>query len=216
MEEDLRSCYVTKTKSLGDLFNRIKSAQPKRLLEKCPYCGITLPNTHDHYLPASQYPELAVHGLNLVPCCFSCNGKKGDRWKSGNERWFIHFYSDVIPSDQYLFVKLITTPMNASLGAMFAIQPPQSLAPSDWAIIQNHYKKLDLLDRYGQFANEEISAALDACVEHLSDGGKNSKKFLSRMAKRFEMIYGENHWRVVLYNALSLSQVFTNIVKTML
>lgn len=211
--DELRSCYGTKTKGLDDIIELIQSAQPRQLLEKCPYCGITLPNTHDHYLPASKFPELAVHGLNLVPCCSTCNGKKGDRWKDGKQRLFIHFYSDVIPVSQYLFADLISTPNDTSLGAKFSIKRPSKVDVNDWAIIQNHYEKLHLIDRYSQFVNDEISTALGACVDHLSDGGNSSEQFINKMAVRLESIFGNNHWRAVLYKSLSTSQHFIKMVE---
>lgn len=215
MEDELRSCY-TKTKGLDNIIELIQSAQPKQLLEKCPYCGITLPNTLDHYLPASKFPELAVHGLNLVPCCSTCNEKKGNKWKDGKQRLFIHYYSDSIPVSQYLFATLITTPNGSSLGAKFSITPPSKVPVNDWEIIQNHYEKLHLIDRYSQFANDEISTALGACVDHLSDGGNSSEQFLNKMAARLESIFGNNHWRAVLYKSLATSQHFTNIVDSKL
>jgi 5-methylcytosine-specific restriction endonuclease McrA len=35
--------------------------------------------TADHFLPKSQYPELAKDKTNLVVSCSSCNSNKGDK-----------------------------------------------------------------------------------------------------------------------------------------
>lgn len=214
VEDELRSCYRTRTKGLESILHGIEAVQPERLLEKCPYCGITLPSTHDHYLPAKRYPELAVHGLNLVPCCTICNEKKGDRWKNGAQRLFIHFYSDSIPSAQFLHVQLVPSPTGNAIGATFRIQRPTAVTVSDWSIIENHYSKLFLLDRYADSVNEEIANILGLCVDHLCDGGNGAENFVARAAARFNSIFGTNHWRTVLYQALATNQVFLNMVAT--
>lgn len=52
-------------------------------VEVCPACAISVLERPvgsktlvdaDHYLPKATYPALAVHGLNLVPLCKTCNG----------------------------------------------------------------------------------------------------------------------------------------------
>ena len=67
--------------------------------------------------------------------------------------------------------------------------------------------------RCTQFANDEISTALGACVDHLSDGGNSSTQFLKKMAARLEATFGNNHWRAILYKSLSASQHFTKMVE---
>lgn len=212
MEDDLRSCYAKGTRNLEAILKAIKSAQPSRLLEKCPYCGITLPTTHDHYLSASKYPELAVHGLNLVPCCSSCNETKGNRWRDSQHRWFIHFYSDPLPDEQFLYVTLVPSPAADAIGARFEIRRPPTTLAHDWATVENHFTKLKLLERYSEFVNEEIASALDACVDHVCDGGHNARNFLIRTADRLDTVFGRNHWRVVLYQALAESRVFQDMM----
>jgi len=212
LELDLRSCYATKTSGLKSILAGIKTAQIERQLEKCPYCGITLPTTHDHYLPAGKYPELAVHGLNLVPCCSSCNEIKGDRWQGASQRLFIHYYSDKIPESSFLTTELMPTPNKSSLGAKFSItRPPETLA-EEWAIVQNHFDKLGLLKRYQDAANDEIANALDACVDHICEGGQDASRFLSRTEGRLATIFGKSHWRASLYRALAGNPVFLAIV----
>lgn len=43
----------------------------------CPMCDGTLGDAEvDHFLPKSQFPLLAVHPMNLVPICQTCNGSR--------------------------------------------------------------------------------------------------------------------------------------------
>lgn len=211
-KKDLLSCYAIKTKNLRNLLEEIKQAQPNQLLGRCPYCGITLPTTYDHYLPESKYPDLVVHGLNVLPCCSSCNQTKGKRWRNGSQRLFIHFYSDAIPDWQFLRVSLVPAPARGSLGATFVLRRPRYVTVRDWSLIENHYSELDLLTRYTELSSDEIAYALGACVDHICDGGRDAATFLRRMADRLEAVFGRNHWRVVIYRALAVSRIFLDIV----
>lgn len=40
-------------------------------VNKCPYCGISLADTLDHFLPKSIYGELSTCRLNLIPSVVS-------------------------------------------------------------------------------------------------------------------------------------------------
>lgn len=116
-EDDLLGCYKGYTKKVHEIFKLIKDAQTSGTLKKCPYCGITIPKTHDHYLPESKFPELAVHALNLIPCCSSCNQTKSHYWKNSTHRTFIYFYSDTIPTERFINVQLYFSTNGDSMGA---------------------------------------------------------------------------------------------------
>lgn len=42
----------------------------------CPYCGVSGPQTLDHYMDKSTYQEMSLCRLNLVPMCWDCNRLK--------------------------------------------------------------------------------------------------------------------------------------------
>lgn len=212
-KDDLLSCYIGHTARVKDIFTLIKDSQPSRFLKKCPYCGITLPKTHDHYLPEARYPELAVHVLNLIPCCGSCNQVKSAGWKNESHRTFIHFYSDQLPSSQYLLVTLRTNNTDNALGATFSLHQPQGIDTSIWNIITAHYNKLKLIEQYNEIANDEIAEILEISRAYLCEGGTNISGFLNRIITNEEALYGCNHWRVALMKALSSSNQFITAVE---
>lgn len=210
---ELLSCYKNKGKGIRRIFEEIKSAQNSRILERCPYCGITLPKTHDHYLPEERFPEFAAHALNLVPCCSDCNSTKGSRWINGNGRMFIHFYSDPIPQIQYLHVNIMTSPGTLAVGAQFFIHRPVTGIPNaQWSLIESHFEELGLLQKYQDMVNHETSAVFDICVEHVRNGGAGVTAFLNGIATRNAQVFGVNHWRVVLWNALAVDANFIALV----
>ncbi|GEM_PF-4745415 len=62
-------------------------------LNECPYCGQPgKPDTLDHFMPESHWPEFAIYPDNLVPQCENCARKKSNRYYSLTKSacYFIH------------------------------------------------------------------------------------------------------------------------------
>jgi 5-methylcytosine-specific restriction endonuclease McrA len=200
----LRSCYDGETKRLRALKDSIAAAQGIRVLKYCPLCGISSVATHDHYVPATLFPEFAVHPLNLVPCCFTCNSTKGDDWldEDGN-RLYLHTYSDMIPVEVFLDVELKTSQITTGVGAVFSIARPNGFNTMAWAIVESHFERLNLIKRYTDFANDEIAEILADCKIYTSSGGTDVRRFLRRRARERTSIYGLSYWRSVLMKKLA-------------
>lgn len=49
---------------------------PDKSMIRCPYCGLSMSYTLDHYFPESTYPEYILYVPNLIPCCSHCNTVK--------------------------------------------------------------------------------------------------------------------------------------------
>jgi hypothetical protein len=211
-KDDLLSCYTGRTKKVKEIFALIEDAQPARFLKRCPYCGVTLPKTYDHYLPESHFPELSVHALNLIPCCGSCNSTKKNFWKNNAHRTFLYFYQDLIPNVQYLNVNIITG--GGSIGAQFSIQTPINIQDPVWQVLFSHYEKLGLIFTYNELASDEITEVFNACVAHIRCGGAGVRQFVEELLAPEEVLYGINHWRVVLMKELALSADFSRLVNS--
>jgi len=207
---DLKSCYQGKTKKLSELLKHISASQCVGALKWCPYCGLTRPESYDHYLPKELFPEFSANPQNLVACCSRCNSVKGARWKSENVRLFIHFYSDRLPEEQFLFVDL--THREGAFSAEFRITNPSETEDMVWPVVENHYKELRLLESYRANANDEITFAVNACVSHLRVSGSDAGAFLMNLATEEASDFGANHWRIVLWQALAQNSDFLNNV----
>ncbi|TJY65031.1 hypothetical protein E4T66_02075 [Sinimarinibacterium sp. CAU 1509] len=182
----------------------IKELQPRRQLKYCPMCGVTLPKTFDHYMPAARFPEYAVMALNLIPCCSQCNSIKDDDWLStSGERQFLHLYFDCIPEEQYLFVQLLSSADMRGVGASFELRRPSGFRRNKWSLLTSHYKRLKLLERFSEEGNEEIAEVLAGCKAHLQAGGGSASLLLQNLANDRATVYGDSHWRTVLMRALS-------------
>jgi len=211
-KDDLLSCYTGRTAKVKDIFKAISNVQPKRFLKRCPYCGITIPKTYDHYLPETKFPELSVHALNLIPCCGTCNQTKNNNWKDANNRTFLYFYSDTIPSAAYLHVTINTNAAAKTVSAHFSIQKPSGSNSHAWNILESHYEKLKLISSYNEYANDEITELFNTCVTHIRCGGHQVTNFINQLTLTEEQLYGPNHWRVVLMKALSINNYFNTLV----
>lgn len=211
----LQHCFKKPTKPLREIFKAVVTAQgDSRILQKCPYCGITLPGTYDHYVPETPFPEFSAHALNLVPSCGKCNSKKSANWKDGNRRLFVNYYCDPLPDEQYLHVTLATKPNSKAVGARFRLERAASIADNAlWNLIESHFQRLELLDRYSEQVDNEVSEIFDSCVAHLQDGGNDVVHFLNIVSSSHSAIFGVNHWRVVLWRALSADQNFCQLVQ---
>ena len=200
----LRACYDGPTKPLRELKQAILDAQPKRLLKYCPMCGTTLPATFDHYMPAVRFPEFSVHPLNLIPCCGKCNSTKDDDWLSpAGSRQFLHAYTDQIPEAQFVRVELFEHPAFDGVGANFSLQRPQDVADEVWQLIDSHFRRLRLIERYDERGNDEIAEILADCGAFLNSGGEDVRDFLSGRAADRRAVYGSNHWITVLMRTMA-------------
>lgn len=211
-KEILIGCYEGRTKKVKEVFTLIEKSQSAGFLRVCPYCGITLPKTYDHYLPKTLFPELSVHALNLIPCCGTCNGIKGDVWKNKTHIAFLHLYSAIIPNEEFLSVELFTKPSANSIGARFQLHKPEDMDNDIWNVLSYHYENLKLLERYNELANDEVTRIFTSCVCHLNDGGNSIAGFLVPLGKSEESLYGLNYWLAVLIKALSSNVIFETLV----
>ncbi|MEA9585970.1 hypothetical protein VC279_06540 [Xanthomonas sp. WHRI 10064A] len=200
----LRACYDSPTQPLKDLKQAIHNAQSKRLLKYCPMCGTTLPKTFDHYMPAVKFPEFAVHPLNLVPCCATCNSIKDADWLSAaGGRQYLHTYSDNLPDLQFVLVTLHQNAVLQGVGATFSLERPLGIPNALWLLIKSHFTRLKLIDRYEERGSDEIAEILSDCRIHLEAGGSEVRTFLQGRADDRKDIYGRNHWIAVLMDAMA-------------
>lgn len=205
LSNDFRACYSGSTQPLRDLKKAIVDAQPPRQLKYCPMCGMALPNTYDHYLPAVLFPEYAVHPQNLVPCCSSCNSIKGDNWLcAAGERQYLHAYSDELPDVQIVQVTLHQDKALKGVGATFSLRRPSCFTEAQWRLTDSHFGRLRLIDRYDELGNDEISEILTVSKNVHGAGGRDVRAFLCLQGKDLQAVYGKNHWTAVLMLALAV------------
>lgn len=214
----LRHCYDVETKALGVLQQKIFDNQPYAIRKTCPYCCISPTQETDHYVPSEEFPEFAVLALNLIPACGACNKKKGKRWRNKTtSRMFLNFYLDVIPDEPFLDVSMSWKKVKRALvpTATFSLKPcPVGVGKRLWALIESHFKELDLLQQYQDATAGEYvtfrAAALTVKAPNEHELSVRLQDFTKETAAKF----GQNNWRVVLDRALASDPKFlADVVK---
>jgi hypothetical protein len=204
-KDDLLHCYESTAKALEELKKLITERQADGIRDFCPYCGIGAPRQFDHYLPKAKFPDFSVHSYNLVPCCGSCNGLKGETWLQANgARAFINFYIDSLPTApmlkpdvQWSIKKGKRVPV-----VSFDLARPARFSAAKFALIQSHFEKLELLARYKDQAHTEFLALRDAALAREAKTVMVLRKFLESYLERREVTLGPLNWRIALYREL--------------
>jgi 5-methylcytosine-specific restriction endonuclease McrA len=190
----LESCY-SDSNNLSALKTDIKEKQLVLLRGECQYCNIGEPNTFDHYLYKSSFPEFSALSLNLVPCCSACNSAKGSKWLIGGHRTAVSLYFDTLPVVQYLFCRI--TFRGGVPVATYSIN--SALIPGYMAgVISNHYTELNLLVRYKERSNNVITDVVDAITPFVGTFTRAQIQNQLRMeAINMQASRGVNYWRAI-------------------
>ena len=138
----------------------------------CPYCGFGEPTELDHYLPKTQYDELAIYPRNLVPSCGPCNNAKrtivpGVPPGPG----LIHAYFQALPDAVFMRADVVFA--GGALDVTFRIETA-ALSPALAAMLQFQLVRLKLNDRYprqiNKFLSEQRTNTAMVCVRDLQSG----------------------------------------------
>ena len=210
-KEDLLHCYESTAKALEELKKLITERQLEEVRDFCAYCGIGSPRQFDHYLPKAKFPEFSVHFYNLLPCCGSCNGLKGETWLQANgTRAFITFYIDSLPTRPMLKlnVRWLVKSGKCVPIVSFHLVRPTGFNIANFKIIESHFDKLELLARYKDQAHTEFLALRDAALAREAKTVPALRKFLTKYLERRKETLGPLNWRIALYSELEASTPF--------
>ncbi|MBB2888356.1 MULTISPECIES: HNH endonuclease [Pseudomonas] len=207
----LLDTYTGNGKQLDAMKTAIKKLQHVDWQNTCPYCGILSPNSTDHYLPKDNYPEYAVLAINLIPCCLECNGKKGDYWRLNHKRKIINFYLDEIPTQEFLTCNI--TYENGIPVARYKLVHNEGIRIESFEMITSHFARLNLLERYKEASNDEITNTLDSITAFSMrfqphEIKEDLKSFYNKTVSRF----GQSHWRCALMKGMFNSEEFVQYV----
>lgn len=178
------------------------------LTDVCPYCGFGEPTELDHYLPKTQYDELAIYPRNLIPCCGPCNNAKrrivpGAPLGPG----LIHAYFQAFPDAVFMRADVDFTA--GALDVTFQIVP-DALTPALAAMLQFQLVRLKLNDRYPRQINKFLSEQRTAMLlfKELGPPPAGLTAYLLRSAASLAENFGRNDWRTALLEALAANDMF--------
>lgn len=206
---DLLNLYKYRRKVLQELKTEITTTEFNRVINTCQNCTINEVNSFDHFLPKGDYPEYSVHPQNLFPSCTYCNGKKSTAWKEGNTRLFLNLYLDRLPDVQYLFVS--TEISDNTISARFELENRNNIPIEVFNLIENHYLKLGLLERFAVNIDEVVTSFKTDLDESLVDMSLNNfQQLVHRKNVIKQQKLGINFWKIILENHLVENNDFIN------
>jgi hypothetical protein len=210
-KEALLSLYGSQTKLVKEFRKELYKQNPQPYYALCPYCALIDANTTEHILPKDMYPEFAVNVLNLIPCCSSCNEKKGEEVRDAQgKKPVINFYTDKIPTVQFLYAEISVS--GSYLKVEYKLQNPGGQIDAQfYDLIERHFNRLGLLNRYDDYAIRTFPQLIrDYCAERFCNE-EEYDKYANKQLMKLEIdksSYGMNKCDQVLIRAAATSAVF--------
>lgn len=211
MKDTLKGCYTRdKEYEVGIVTSNIISMQTSSVQSKCPHCGLSEPDTIDHYLPKDIFPEFSILPINLVPMCGRCNNIKNTDWKINGYRNSIHFYFDTFIDKKFLYCKLeYRSKVNTIPIPKFYFQKHEEMNDTQFIIAKNHFDTFKLYERYSKQIVETISSTYEECIESGLGIDINKRTIGARIKSKIRR-HGVNYWEVCVLEAILDSEEFWN------
>ncbi len=208
---DLLKLYTSDNSRLVKLKNSVTTVLDNRAMNTCQYCTIEAVGSLDHIVPKDEFPEFSVNPKNLLPACTTCNSHKSKNWKENDKTIFLNLYTDILPSDQYLFVDLVITANN--IQPTFELRNVNNINPDFFELLENHYSRLHLPQRFKKESHKIISEftnLISAVSEHL-DKNQIKQSVLTKINED-KAVFGNNYYKSILEEALINNQLYLDSV----
>ena len=110
---------------------------------------------------------------------------------------FLNLYLDLLPVEQYLFVKL--TIDEDVVTTTFYLQNNGDIVDEIFKIIENHYNRLHLLERFNASVNEIITSLENTITSFIGKlPMEDIKKAIIEKSNRDRIAFGYNYWKSIL------------------
>lgn len=207
IKNDLKDMYDYQNRIIKNIRANITNQQIITIQNTCQNCTIDTVCTMDHVLPKEKFPEFAVNGHNLFPCCSICNEYKSEIIGATS---FLNLFLDKLPDVQYLFVSIYQD--LDSVNFRFYLSNKGKLIDNALYVnIENHYANLHLLDRMTVASRTYLSAFISSNKPHYRRYGKDYIiETVHESINECRNAYGYNYWKCSLELALIESADFWN------
>lgn len=206
----LENLYKYSAKAFVNLRTELTTTGTGRMVV-CQYCTLNKVNTFDHFVPKVEFSEFAIHPRNLLCCCSECNSKKNNKWRDGSKVLFLNLYKDILPENQYLFVKIKDS---KTFSVSFYLENKFGVDANLFELIQNHYEGLNLFERFAENADSVVSSFLsDLKAFDEFPLTPRSIEIARKQIGSERAAKGINYWESVLKLALLDNMDFLNLIK---
>jgi hypothetical protein len=207
VKADLRSLYDSSVTE--GIKEKIRATIPRHARDLCLYCGAGNAVGFDHYLSKENYAEFGMFILNLVPCCSTCNSRKGEGTVGRCD--FLYPYSALLADQVALNLvawRWLTAEVHVEDGApaaTFSLNRPAAMNECTWEAIRGHYESLSLLGRFSRKSTEVLT-------EHAGPRRRLSREefgeVLLASAHELATMFGTNFWKASLLTAAANSDTY--------
>jgi len=168
-------------------------------------CGVGVVASLDHYLPKSQYSDIAVTPSNLIPACNDCNTFKHVRFPRRFEDQLIHPYYDNFTTYRWLRGSVNET---SPPTVRFYVDSEEKYEVEDEQRLRNHFDVLRLARRFGSYAGEQLTVE-KANLTRVSNaaGVFGMTGYLTEQIQKYAPT-GQNSWQTAFFHALHDSAWF--------
>ncbi|WP_276679875.1 hypothetical protein [Thalassolituus oleivorans] len=205
----LQSMYIGDSARVGEIKQHIRDIQEEDWKDLCPYCGINCFSGYDHYLPKGEFPEYSILAINLIHCCSTCNTKKLEYWKDDLDRGIVNPYLDDLSDVEYLLCGV-----NCNNGIPVVEFSLESTGNDVFdSLLIKHFARFDLLARYKDRSNSEISTIRDDIESYSGTLDLESlRTVLQDRYQREVLRFGRSFWKCALRKALYLSDDYLRML----
>jgi hypothetical protein len=205
IRKDLVDMYDYQSRIIRNIRADITNQQVITIQSTCQNCTIDSVNTMDHVLPQKKFPEFAVNGYNLFPCCSRCNGYKSEITEYSA---FLNLFLDELPSVQYLFVNVYWNIDSVNFD-FFLSNSAGIISVELYTKIENHYTNLHLLQRMKEASRTYLSEFISTYKHFYKKSGRDSIiEAVRESIEEDRVAYGYNYWKCSLKSALIASNIF--------
>jgi hypothetical protein len=188
-------------------YNNLRGAVAKHH-KKCPLCLVGRARPLDHYLPQAHFGSLAMTPLNLVPMCDFCNTKKRSNYATLAGVQPLHPYFDSFASAPWLVAEV---ERDGSPALLFDVRPDPSWSAIEEARVRNHFRELELQDRYSDEAMQALSGLVALLEDYRAIGGPQAVKLELVRQAASERLEPLNAWRAAALEAWARSEWFCGV-----
>lgn len=207
---NLKELYKYSAKAFVDLRTELTTTESGREVH-CQYCTLGITNTFDHFVPQEEFAEFTIHPRNLHCCCSQCNSKKSNSWRDNGKTLFLNLYKDILPVEQYLFATIKMD--DKAVTAKFKLENKTSIDADLFLLIETHYCKMGLFERFIEVSDSIISGFLsDLKAFDEPTLSVNSLKIVNKQIESERNAMGRNYWQSILKLALLDCEDFMNLL----
>ncbi|WP_454801425.1 HNH endonuclease [Mucilaginibacter phyllosphaerae] len=184
---------------------RLSALRGRLLLatNRCPCCGLKIPDELDHHLPKSEFQALSIYSSNLVPICHNCNNHKKTVTGDNPDERFIHNYYDSVPADHRFLIANVAI-VGGGLTVTLTIQKIPQLTINLYKRLAFQMERVKLNERLAMQIIDDLSTMAYSFQSVFESGGAIAvKKLLEGTAKDFRARFGLNHWKTAVMLGLA-------------